>query len=266
MPPYKFTEFSAIKQGKVRPDVVVDIIGVFHELGYTQTVAGNKKIQINFTLKDLKYKLEFEVEYDKTIGKFVFWDRECNELLGKTAAELQLIMAEAGVTNPLEHPLCLDTICGRTFAFRAKWQPLWDTCSVQALKEDDAIVKQIIELFPKNEEPCKKLITTTTPSNDEGTSKLLITTTTPATFELNNTVSVENIMDDEIKNDSIVSATQDLSGTSEFDPESVSEFTPSRGKRVSASSSLSQNSEQDDCPTQLSSTKMNKIIKKEKTH
>ncbi|WJX44882.1 hypothetical protein P8452_31810 [Trifolium repens] len=42
------------EQGKVRPDVVVDIIGVFHELGYTQTVPGNRKIQINFTLKDLK--------------------------------------------------------------------------------------------------------------------------------------------------------------------------------------------------------------------
>ncbi|GAU37752.1 hypothetical protein TSUD_102680 [Trifolium subterraneum] len=224
MPPYKFPEFSDIKQGKVHSDVVVDIIEVFHELGYTQTVAGNKKIQVNFTLKDLNLPADQQCpsqslfltcqsqmlsqssSFSQLSGPEKFMqntsilpieriiglskDRECNELLGKTAAELQLIMAVAGVTNPLEHPLCLDTICGRTFAFRAKWQPLWDTCSVQALKEDDVIVKNLIELFPKNEEPCQKLITTTTPSNDEGTSKLLITTTTPTTVELKDIVSL----------------------------------------------------------------------------
>ncbi|GAU28439.1 hypothetical protein TSUD_54900 [Trifolium subterraneum] len=138
------------------------------------------------------------------------------------------------------------------------------TVPVQALKEDDAIVKKIIELFPKNEEPCKQLITTTTPSNDEGTSKLLITTTTPSTDEIKDTVVVDNIMDVEIKDDVVIYPTQDLSASSEYDPETVSELTPSRGKRVSASLSHSKNSEQDDCPTQLSSTKMNKTIKIEK--
>jgi hypothetical protein len=47
--------------------------------------------------------------------------------------------------------VCFDKICGRTFAFRAKWQPTWDTCSIQALKEDDAIIKKITDLFPNNE-------------------------------------------------------------------------------------------------------------------
>jgi hypothetical protein len=40
--------------------VCIDVIGAFHELGYTQTVAGNMKIQINHVLKDLKYVLQFE--------------------------------------------------------------------------------------------------------------------------------------------------------------------------------------------------------------
>jgi hypothetical protein len=37
----------------------IDVIGAFHELGYTQTVAGNRKIQINLVLKDLKYGFQF---------------------------------------------------------------------------------------------------------------------------------------------------------------------------------------------------------------
>jgi hypothetical protein len=55
------------------------------------------------------------------------------------------------VTNPLEQPVCLDNICGRSFAFRANWQPLWDTLSVPALKEDTAFINKIIDLFPINE-------------------------------------------------------------------------------------------------------------------
>jgi hypothetical protein len=33
----------------------IDVIGAFHELGYTQTQQGSRKIQINFWMKDLKY-------------------------------------------------------------------------------------------------------------------------------------------------------------------------------------------------------------------
>jgi hypothetical protein len=39
-----------------------------------------------------RFKLEFEAEYQGTSAKFVFWDRECNQLLGKTAAELHAEM------------------------------------------------------------------------------------------------------------------------------------------------------------------------------
>jgi hypothetical protein len=62
-----------------------------------------------------------------------------------------LILLQAGVTNPLEYPLCVDNICGRTFALRIKWQPTWGTCSVQSLKEDEAIIKRVKDLFPKDE-------------------------------------------------------------------------------------------------------------------
>jgi hypothetical protein len=38
--------------------------------------------------------LEYEVDYEGTSAKIVLWDQQCNELLGKTAAELQLIMID----------------------------------------------------------------------------------------------------------------------------------------------------------------------------
>jgi hypothetical protein len=64
---------------------------------------------------------------------------------------LSSFIFQAGVTNPLEYPLCVDNICGRTFALRIKWQPTWGTCSVQSLKEDDTIIKKTIDQFPKDE-------------------------------------------------------------------------------------------------------------------
>ncbi|KAK2419876.1 replication protein A 70 kDa DNA-binding subunit B [Trifolium repens] len=427
-PGFKFQDFNDIKQGNVRPDVVVDVIGVFHELGYTQTEPGPRKIQINFKLKDLKgnilnctlwedfavqfqnynknrsewgstiiiihngkinqatdryelgvsnawnatklyinddiaainefraslgveegnssqsqsltnltsgsimlsqsssmsqynavdkfmdkaiplplnkilalsenticvtvarttkvipttkgwyykacskciksakgdtlplicpdghathainlrFKLEFEAEYQGTSAKFVFWDRECNQLLGKTAAELHAEMTALGVTNPLEYPLCVDKICGRNFAIRTKWQPVWDSCSVQALKEDDAIINKIKELFP----------------NDEETSKMVILDSeTPAATQ--ESIQLKEIVIVDITKDDVLFHS-DLSATSENDPCQPKQVTPSKGKRSAADSAQTQDNVLIDAPTQLSSTKLKRAIKVEK--
>ncbi|WJX19584.1 hypothetical protein P8452_09253 [Trifolium repens] len=52
-PGYKFKDFSNITNGKVPSDLLIDVIGSFHELGYTQLVPGGRKLQVNFKLKDL---------------------------------------------------------------------------------------------------------------------------------------------------------------------------------------------------------------------
>jgi hypothetical protein len=50
----------------------------------------------------------------------------------------------------------LDNIGGRNLAVRIKWQRDWPkTCSVQAMKEDDAVIKDILSQFPKDEETSK---------------------------------------------------------------------------------------------------------------
>jgi hypothetical protein len=45
-------------------------------------------------LSVIRYRLDIEVEYGPAQTTFVFWDRECNELLGKTAAELHAEMVQ----------------------------------------------------------------------------------------------------------------------------------------------------------------------------
>jgi replication factor A1 len=47
-----------------------------------------------FFLQTFRYRLEVEVRYEGHNSKFLFWDRECAELIGKTAAELKSIMIE----------------------------------------------------------------------------------------------------------------------------------------------------------------------------
>ncbi|KAK2394376.1 replication protein A 70 kDa DNA-binding subunit B [Trifolium repens] len=437
-PGYKFQDFEEIKSGKVRPDLCVDVIGVFHELGYTQTVPGNRKMQINFKLKDtkgnilnctlwedfalqfqlynkdrtewghtiimihngkikeatykyelgvsnawnatkfyinadiapinefkkslgvekgassqsqslaslscgsqmytqsasssqynaadkffdknatcttvarttrllpnnkgwyykacskcpkatkgdtlplifpdghqthainLRYKLEFEVDYEGTTAKIVLWDQQCNELLGKTAAELQLIMIEAGVTNPLEYPLCVDNICGRTFALRVKWQPTWGTCSVQSLKEDEAIINKIKDLFPKDEATSKMMLASpstavapTQPESNQDTSNMIIpipsTSATPVQPETN-----QEPVSNDISQDYIVIPTIDLSATSETDPFKPITITPTKGKRAAAEPEVSHGKNVDPSPPQLSSTRPKRNITIEK--
>ncbi|WJX20972.1 hypothetical protein P8452_10451 [Trifolium repens] len=103
---------------------------------------------------NLRYKLDVEVESCGTKHTLVFWDRECNQLVGTSAAELHKQMD--GVTNPLAYPMQLDNIGGRNLAVRIKWQRDWPkTCSVQAMKEDDAVIKDILSQFPKDEETSK---------------------------------------------------------------------------------------------------------------
>ncbi|XP_058775346.1 uncharacterized protein LOC131649610 [Vicia villosa] len=51
--PLKFTYFTDIMSGNWKKDVLIDVIGMVTEIGYTQLQQGGKKQQINLSLKDL---------------------------------------------------------------------------------------------------------------------------------------------------------------------------------------------------------------------
>jgi hypothetical protein len=45
----------------------------------------------------IRYKVEVEVRYEDHKMRTVFWDRECEELIGKTASEVKDIMIEVDI-------------------------------------------------------------------------------------------------------------------------------------------------------------------------
>ncbi|MCI33336.1 replication protein A1-like protein, partial [Trifolium medium] len=49
---FKFKSIPDIKSGNFREDLLVDVIGVVHELGSPQTTMGGK-LKFPFTIKDL---------------------------------------------------------------------------------------------------------------------------------------------------------------------------------------------------------------------
>jgi hypothetical protein len=55
------------------------------------------------------------------------------------------------VRNPLEYPLVLDKIGGRTLACKVKLQQNWGNYSVSQARGDDVIIEKIRDQFPKNE-------------------------------------------------------------------------------------------------------------------
>ncbi|XP_058783014.1 uncharacterized protein LOC131657659 [Vicia villosa] len=90
-----------------------------------------------------KYKIEVEGFYLHTSCKFIFWDRECTEILHVSAAHMRDTMIKAGITDPLEFPLDLDAMLDLDLALRVKWQPGWDSASVIMFIKDDEFVKQL---------------------------------------------------------------------------------------------------------------------------
>ncbi|XP_058728348.1 uncharacterized protein LOC131600162 [Vicia villosa] len=70
-----------------------------------------------------KYKIEVEGFHLDTSYKFIFWDRECQQILGISAAQMRDTMIQAGITDPLDFPLKLDAMLDLDLALRVRWQP-----------------------------------------------------------------------------------------------------------------------------------------------
>ncbi|RHN78616.1 putative non-specific serine/threonine protein kinase [Medicago truncatula] len=96
-----------------------------------------------------RYKLEMDVLYGDTKATFVFWDRESTQLLGISAAQLRINMIQAGITNRLEYPMLMDSIGGKTMAFKIKWQPKCKTISVVCYRQGDVLAKLVSSKFPE---------------------------------------------------------------------------------------------------------------------
>ncbi|KAL5078332.1 hypothetical protein RYX36_017316, partial [Vicia faba] len=50
--------------------------------------------------------------------------------MGVTVITLCFGIENAGIDDPLEFPLALDQLLSLEMAFKVKWQPQWNNCSV----------------------------------------------------------------------------------------------------------------------------------------
>ncbi|CAJ2638265.1 unnamed protein product [Trifolium pratense] len=85
---------------------------------------GKESIELmDLWLLTIRYKLDVEVGDGHVKATFVLWDRECEQLIGKSAAVLRAEMLEAGITDPLDYPKDIDLIAEKNLAIKVKLQP-----------------------------------------------------------------------------------------------------------------------------------------------
>ncbi|XP_058776166.1 uncharacterized protein LOC131650476 [Vicia villosa] len=185
----------------------------------------------------LRYKIEIEVTHGGKSCNFVFWNRECEMLLGLSASQLRNTMIQGGITDPLDFPLALDQLLKLEMAMKVKWHPRWKNCSVVMIIKNDPIIQQLKEKWGTDEEP------------------IPIQTVIPETLEIRESV-------DEAKTDANEDCelVTDLEITSEHKPDAVA---PGGKRHLPAASSES--TDLDGLHDgELSSNKLKKIIKMEK--
>ncbi|XP_058742133.1 uncharacterized protein LOC131614558 [Vicia villosa] len=183
----------------------------------------------HFTEADIfRYKIEIEVTHAGNSCNFLFWDRECELLLGLSASQLRHTMIKAGIHDPLEFPLALDQMLDCKMAFKVKWQPRWKNASVVMLLKNDPFVKELADQFDTDEmkQPAVEAMTTVRSEP--------------------NFVVVRTFTD------------LDVSSTHSIDP-----VTPT-GKRHFPGASSESTTSDATCDGELSSNKLKKIIKIEK--
>ncbi|KAL5069215.1 hypothetical protein RYX36_020102, partial [Vicia faba] len=65
-----------------------------------------------------RYKIEIQVFHGGNICNFVFWNKECEILLGLSAIQLYHTMIKDGIDDPLEFPLELDQLLNMEMEFK----------------------------------------------------------------------------------------------------------------------------------------------------
>ncbi|XP_058732843.1 uncharacterized protein LOC131604418 [Vicia villosa] len=142
-----------------------------------------------------RYRVDIYVVDGDSKFRFVFWDTDCADIIGKSADSIYKAMLEEGDDDPMIYPDDLDMLLGKKMAFRAKVQPTFGQASVWKLSYDEEFVKEIE----------KDYIT------DEGDSKSL------------NQNPVVDRVDESIES---------LSAYGENDPDKIVTNTPSKGSPV----------------------------------
>ncbi|XP_028236692.1 uncharacterized protein LOC114416011 [Glycine soja] len=114
----------------------------------------------------LRYRVEVMVNYKDQNTKFLLWDRECTELIGQSADEVNTLKIEDGDLDLNASPKALDKLLGHLLAFKVKIQPQYKNSTVLKCSSDLALINDVLDMFPDAETCSKIKATTPFDSND----------------------------------------------------------------------------------------------------
>ncbi|AES66044.2 DUF223 domain protein [Medicago truncatula] len=93
--------------------------------------------------RKFRYKVVVIMVHDDHKAEFVFWDKECFQILGVAADALRKSMQHVGEDYPHIYPEVLDKLLEIEFALRVKYQPYYHQASVNAFSRDETVIKKI---------------------------------------------------------------------------------------------------------------------------
>ncbi|KAG4931354.1 hypothetical protein JHK84_048347 [Glycine max] len=100
----------------------------------------------------LRYKVEVMVTQNNKSGKFLLWDRECAELIGQTADDVNRVKIEDGDLDLNASPRALDKLLGHVLAFKVRIQSRFKNAVVLKYSKDLDLINVVLEMLADSEQ------------------------------------------------------------------------------------------------------------------
>ncbi|KAL5124303.1 Replication protein A DNA-binding subunit B [Glycine soja] len=113
----------------------------------------------------LRYRVEVMVTQNNESSKFLLWDRECAELIGETADDVNRVKIEDGDLDLNASPQALDKFLGHVLAFKVRIQSKFKNAVVLRYSKDLDLINAILEMLPDSE-ACSKIDPSNVDCND----------------------------------------------------------------------------------------------------
>ncbi|KAG5001535.1 hypothetical protein JHK87_022607 [Glycine soja] len=113
----------------------------------------------------LRYRVEVMVTQNNESSKFLLWDRECAELIGETADDVNRVKIEDGDLDLNASPQALDKLLGHVLAFKVRIQSKFKNAVVLRYSKDLDLINVVLEMLPDSE-ACSKIDPSNVDCND----------------------------------------------------------------------------------------------------
>ncbi|KAH1215114.1 Replication protein A DNA-binding subunit B [Glycine max] len=104
----------------------------------------------------LRYRVEVMVTQNNESSKFLLWDRECAELIGQTADEVNRVKIEDGDLDLNASPQALDRLLGYVLAFKVRIQSKYKNVVVLRYSNELDLINAMLEMLADSE-ACSKI-------------------------------------------------------------------------------------------------------------